>query len=65
MTPIIRFLIRYQKIILFLILETIACLLFLNNSNYQQTQVSTIVNSFKGVIYEKIANINEYFSLKT
>ena len=65
MTPIIRFLIRYQKILLFLILETIACLLFLKNSNYQQTQVATVVTSFKGVVYKQISKINGYFSLKT
>ena len=64
MTPIIRFLIRYQKILLFLILEMIACLLFLKNSNYQQTQVAGIVTSFKGVVYEQISGVKKYFTLK-
>ncbi|MDR3287237.1 MAG: rod shape-determining protein MreC [Prevotellaceae bacterium] len=65
MTPILRFLLRYQKIILFLILEIFAFVLILNNSNYQKTQFAALVDNLKGIVYEKYEGVRQYFSLQS
>jgi rod shape-determining protein MreC len=64
MIPLLRFLIRFQKILLFLLLETIALVLIFNNSSYQQLQIAGVVDDIKGVVYEKYSNIEQYFLLK-
>jgi rod shape-determining protein MreC len=64
MLSILRFLIRYQKIILFLALESIAVVLIFNNSNYQKTQFATFVDNIKGSVYDKYAGIRQYFRLE-
>lgn len=64
MAALIRFLIRFQKILLFLMLETIALVLILNSSNYQKIQMAGIVDDIKGSVYEKYSGVKEYFSLK-
>lgn len=65
MIPLLRFLIRFQKILLFLLLETIAFVLIFNNSNFQKTQLISIVQDIKGTVYEKVSGIQQYFALKT
>jgi len=64
MTPLIRFLIRFHKVLLFLTLETIAFVLIFNNSNYQNIQLAGVVDDIKGTVYEKYSGIKQYFSLK-
>ena len=65
MAPLIRFLIRFHKVLLFLMLEIIAFMLIFNNSNYQKMQLISFIESVKGVVYEKFSDVKQYFSLKT
>lgn len=65
MASILRFLLRYQKIILFLILEIIAFALIFENSKYQKTKFAAAINNIKGLVYDKYAGMKDYFSLKS
>jgi rod shape-determining protein MreC len=64
MASIIRFLLRFRTLILFVILEYIAVVLIFNNSSYQKTQFAAYVDNIKGVVYEKYVNIKQYFTLE-
>jgi rod shape-determining protein MreC len=64
MASILRFLLRYRTIILFVILEFIAIVLIFNNSSYQKTQFAAYIDNIKGIVYEKYASIRQYFSLE-
>lgn len=64
MTLFVRFLIRSHKVLLFIILETIAFVLIFNTSNYQNIQIAGFVDEVKGTVYDRISSIQEYFALK-
>ncbi len=64
MRNIIAFIARYHFIILFVILEAIALILFSKSSYYQQTVMYNGVNEITGRFYDQVTNLTDYIKLK-
>lgn len=64
MQPLFRFLLKYFNTFLFLLLESIAIILIVNNNYYQKSMFINASNSFSGNVYKVYDNIVDYFLLK-
>lgn len=64
MNTLLRFLVRYQFFIFFLILEGIALWLLASNNYYQRSQFGNITRSFYGYTSGIIENTREYLELR-
>ena len=60
-SPFIRYLINF---LVFVILETAAILLVLNNSIVQKSEMMNIVNTVNGSTAKAVDNVFSYFTLK-
>ncbi len=65
MERIFELLKRYNYIVVFLVLETIAIIFMAQNSYYQSSFIVGIGNSFANAIYNTTSGISQYFGLKT
>ncbi|MEA3479324.1 MAG: rod shape-determining protein MreC [Bacteroidota bacterium] len=65
MRNLIAFFSRYYFFFLFVIIETIALTIFINNNNYPNTLVINSANHFTGFINSIYTNSAQYFSLRS
>ncbi len=63
MRELLRFLIRYHFILLFILLESLGVVLLVQNNTYQKAQFVTLTHSVSGNLAKKIANLRSYLSL--
>jgi rod shape-determining protein MreC len=64
MQQIFNFIFKNSNRLLFLLLLVVSLLLTIQSHSYHRSKIISSANFFTGGIYEKINNINEYFSLK-
>jgi rod shape-determining protein MreC len=64
MNAIIRFIIKHQFVLLFLLLEIIAITLFIQNNGYQKIKYQAFAQDFDGYLMYKRHKISQYFGLK-
>ena len=63
MSNLLLFFKKYSYVVLFLVLETIAILLIVQNSYYQSSKVISWCNSIAGGCYSQVASVTSYFKL--
>ena len=64
MNTLIRFIVRYHTLLLFLLLLGVSITLMIRTTNYQQSKVLGVVASTRAWAYDRIDNLTTYFSLK-
>lgn len=64
MKSLIRLILRYHNILLFIILETVAFTLIVQNNKYQRASFFNSSNYMVGAIYDMYSSITQYFNLK-
>ncbi len=64
MNTLIRFLLRYHTLLLFLLLQGVAVTLIVRTSTYQQAEVMGTVQVVRSWVYDGIADLTAYFSLR-
>ena len=64
MRSLIKILLRYHFIILFIILETISLSVYINNNEKYKTSVVSSANSVVAYFYNLSSSVFEYFNLK-
>ncbi len=65
MRPLWLFLVRNYIVLLFLFLESLAIILFVNNSYYQRAIVVRATNGITGFFFGLRSGVTQYFSLNT
>jgi rod shape-determining protein MreC len=65
MRPLWIFLVKNYFVILFILLEVAALILFINNTYYQRSVVVNATNGITGAVYNARTSIAQYFSLKS
>ncbi len=65
MQQIFNFILKNSNRLLFLLLLVISFLLTIQAHSYHKSKIISSANFFTGGIYERVNNINEYFSLKS
>jgi rod shape-determining protein MreC len=64
MRNLLAFIIRYNFLLLFLLFETLALILLVNSTYYQQSVLQSSGNSITGKFYASVSNISEYLKLR-
>ena len=64
MQNLLKFLLRYHFLLLFILIETFSIFLLVNNNNYQSSKFVNLARSLSGTFYEKVINIQDYLSLR-
>ncbi len=64
MRNILRFLMRYSAILLFVVLESFSLYLLFNFNNFQQSTFFSTANRLNGYLYSLQENVTVYFNLK-
>lgn len=65
MKDLIKFILKYGNFLVFIILEVVAFLLFLNNNDYPRSGMLSTANRAVGSYYNMISEVTTYFSLHT
>jgi rod shape-determining protein MreC len=63
MRNLLAFLLRYQGIMLFVLLEVVSFYFFLTNSSYQRAAFFNSANAYLGVLLERRTEVADYFRL--
>jgi len=63
MRNLLAFLLRYQGIMLFVLLEVVSFYFFLTNSSYQRAAFFNSANAYLGVLLERRTQVTDYFRL--
>ena len=63
MRNLIAFLLRYQGVMLFVLLEVVSFYYFLTNSSYQRAAFFNSANAYMGVLLERRTQVADYFRL--
>ncbi|MVN76896.1 rod shape-determining protein MreC [Hymenobacter sp. HMF4947] len=63
MRNLIAFLLRYQGVMLFVLLEVVSLFLFVTNSTYQRAAFFNSSNAYLGVVLARRKEISDYFRL--
>jgi rod shape-determining protein MreC len=63
MRNLIAFLVRYQGVLVFVLLEVVSLYFFLTNSSYQRAAVFNSANSYMGILLERRTQVTDYFRL--
>lgn len=64
MRNLLAFIIRYNFLLLFLLFESLALILLVNSTYYQQSVLQSSGNSITGKFYSSVSNISEYLKLR-
>jgi len=64
MRNLLRFIIRYHFVILFIFFESLSLILVVRNNNFQKARFVTYFQSTEGYIYNKIDILTEYLDLQ-
>jgi rod shape-determining protein MreC len=65
MQQIVNFILKNSNRLLFLLLLVVSLSLTIQSHSYHKSKIISSANFFTGGIYERVNNINEYFSLKS
>lgn len=63
MKNLIAFLLRYQGVLLFVLLEVVSLFLFVTNSSYQRAAVFNSANAYAGQVLARRTEVADYFRL--
>ncbi|MFD1875180.1 rod shape-determining protein MreC [Hymenobacter bucti] len=63
MRNLIAFLLRYQGVMLFVLLEVVSLYFFLTNSSYQRAAFFNSANAYMGVVLARRTQVTDYFRL--
>lgn len=63
MRNLIAFLLRYQGVMLFVLLEVVSLFLFITNSSYQRAAFFNSANAYAGVVLARRTQVADYFKL--
>lgn len=63
MRNLVAFLLRYQGVLVFVLLEVVSLYFFLTNSSYQRAAAFNSANSYMGVLLARRTQITDYFRL--
>jgi rod shape-determining protein MreC len=63
MRNLIAFLLRYQGVMLFVLLEVVSLYFFLTNSSYQRAAFFNSANAYMGVLLARRTQVTDYFRL--
>ncbi len=63
MRNLIAFLLRYQGVMLFVLLEVVSLFLFITNSSYQRAAFFNSANAYAGVVLARRTQVANYFRL--
>lgn len=63
MRNLLAFLLRYQGIMLFVLLEVVSLYFFLTNSSYQRAAFFNSANAYMGVVLARRTQVTDYFRL--
>jgi rod shape-determining protein MreC len=63
MRNLIAFLLRYQGVMLFVLLEVVSLFLFITNSSYQRAAFFNSANAYMGVLLARRTQVADYFRL--
>jgi rod shape-determining protein MreC len=63
MRNLIAFLLRYQGVLLFVLLEVVSLYFFLTNSSYQRAAFFNSANAYMGVLLARRTQVTDYFRL--
>ncbi len=63
MRNLITFLLRYQGVMLFVLLEVVSLFLFVTNSSYQRAAFFNSANAYAGVVLARRTQVADYFKL--
>ncbi len=63
MRNLIAFLLRYQGVMLFVLLEVVSLFLFITNSSYQRAAFFNSANAYAGVVLARRTEVADYFKL--
>jgi len=64
MRTLLKFIQRYSNLLLFLLLETVAMILLVQDSGYQRSRIIGLNRQISGYIYEKVDGVKAYLSLR-
>ncbi|MFP4041892.1 MAG: rod shape-determining protein MreC [Bacteroidales bacterium] len=64
MQSLLRFLLRYYFVFLFILIETLSISILVNNNNYQNSKFVGFARTLSGAFYQEINNIRQYTNLK-
>lgn len=64
MQSLLRFLLRYHFTLLFILLETLAIVLLIQNNNYQNTSFVRFTRNIKGKFYDQTVKVEQYLNLR-
>lgn len=64
MRNLLAFIIRYNFLLLFLLFESLALILLVNSTYYQQSVLQSSGNSLSGKFYSSVSSISEYLKLR-
>ena len=65
MRNLVAFLLRYQGVMLFVLLEVASLFLFVTNSSYQRAAFFNSANAYTGTVLAKRQEVTDYFHLTT
>ncbi len=63
MRNLLRFLLKYHLVILFLILESLALVIFIQRNGFQRSRFLNFTDALTGSYEEKVGNLRSYFRL--
>ncbi|TDN37434.1 rod shape-determining protein MreC [Hymenobacter sp. UV11] len=63
MRNLIAFLLRYQGVMLFVLLEVVSLFLFITNSSYQRAAFFNSANAYAGTVLARRTQVTDYFKL--
>ena len=63
MRNLLAFLLRYQGVMLFVLLEVVSLYFFLTNSSYQRAAFFNSANAYMGVLLARRTQVTDYFRL--
>ena len=64
MQNLLKFLLRYHFLLLFILIETFSIFLLINNNNYQNSKFVGFTRSLSGTFYERVNNLQDYLNLR-
>jgi len=64
MRTLLRFIQKYSDFLLFLVLETVAIILMVQESGFQRSKIINLNRQLSGYIYSKVDGTREYMSLR-
>ena len=64
MQNLLRFLLRYHFLLLFILIEFFSIFLLVNNNNYQNSKFVDFTRNVSGTFYQKVMNLQNYLNLR-